>query len=114
MSVKAASRERHARKAYNSGSTMARTLETLEPGTPVYAGATRVGTVTGVYAEGEARSAELIAVHWDARGEDVAVPATEIEEIDQSGVHLLRQESDQYADLAPFDPALFLTLRRLT
>jgi len=73
MSVKAASRERHARKAYNSGSTMARTLETLEPGTPVYAGATRVGTVTGVYAEGEARSAELIAVHWDARGEDVAV-----------------------------------------
>ncbi len=114
MSVKAPSRERRAREAYNCGSTMARTLETLEPGTPVYAGATRVGTVTGVYAEGEARSAELIAVHWDARGEVVAVPATEIEDVEEHAVHLLRQESDQYADLAPFDPSRFLTLRRLT
>ena len=46
--------------AYNSGSTMARTLESLEPGTPVYAGATRVGEVRGVYAEGDARMAELL------------------------------------------------------
>ncbi len=114
MSVKAPSRERHTCEAYNSGSTMARTLETLEPGTPVYAGATRVGTVTGVYAEGDARSAELIAVHWDARGADVAVPATEIEDVEENGVHLLRRESDQYADLAPFDPTRFPTMRRLT
>lgn len=108
------SRERNAREAYKSGSTMARTLESLDPGTPVLAGETRVGTVTGVYAEGEARSAHLIAVHWDARGDVVAVPSAEIATIDESGVRLIRQEPDQYADLAPFDESRFVGLRRLT
>jgi hypothetical protein len=99
--------------AYNSGSTMARTLESLEPGTPVFAGATRVGEVRAVYAEGDARIAELVIVHWDARGDDVMVPTTEIETIDDAGVQLIRQESDQYADLAPFDPDGFPTMKKL-
>jgi hypothetical protein len=99
--------------AYNSGSTMARTLQSLEPGTPVYAGTTRVGEVRAIYAEGEARMAELVIVHWDARGEDVMVPATEIEAIDDAGVQLIRQEADQYGDLAPFDPAGFPTMKKL-
>ncbi len=99
--------------AYNSGSIMARTLESLEPGTPVYAGPTRVATVTAVYAEGDARSAELVVAHWDARGDEVMIPSTEIESIDERGVHLIRREADQYADLAPFDPARFPTLKQL-
>jgi len=99
--------------AYNSGSTMARTLESLEPGTPVYAGATRVGEVRAVYAEGDARMAELLCVSWDARGEDVAIPTTEVLSVDGTGVQLMRQESDQYADLAPFDPARFPTMKKL-
>lgn len=113
MTVLAWSRERQGRGAYNSGSTMARTLESLEPGTPVYAGATRVGAVRAVYAEGDARIAEIVAVRWEASGENVAVPTTEIASVDDGGVHLIRQEADQYADLAPFDPARFPTLKQL-
>jgi hypothetical protein len=99
--------------AYNSGSTMARTLESLDPGTPVYAGSTRVGEVRAVYAEGDARMAELVIVHWDARGEEVAVPTTEVLSVDGTGVQLIRQESDQYGDLAPFDASRFPTMKKL-
>ncbi|MDB5027651.1 MAG: hypothetical protein JWO66_1340 [Candidatus Eremiobacteraeota bacterium] len=99
--------------AYNSGSTMARTLESLDPGTPVYAGSTRVGDVRAVYAEGDARIAELLIVHWDARGEDVAIPTTEVASVDDGAVQLIRQESDQYNDLAPFDAARFPTMKKL-
>jgi len=99
--------------AYNSGSTMARTLESLDPGTAVYAGETRVGEVRAVYAEGSARIAELLVVHWDARNDEVAVPTTEVESVDDHGVQLIRQEADQYNDLAPFDAARFPTMKKL-
>jgi hypothetical protein len=99
--------------AYNSGSTMARTLESLDPGTPVYAGQTRVGDVRAVYAEGNARIAELLVVHWDARDEDVAIPTTEVESVDDDSVQLMRRESDQYTDLAPFDAERFPTMKKL-
>ncbi len=100
--------------AYNSGSTMARTLESLDPGTLVFAGSTRVGEVRAVYAEGDSRAADLVVVSWDARGgENVAVPSTEILSVTDAGVELIRQESDQYADLAPFDPASFPTMKQL-
>lgn len=113
MSSMTLPRERHGHKAYKSGSTMARTLESLEPGTPVYAGRTRVGDVRAVYAEGDARIAEILVVHWDARGEDVAVPTTEVASVNDNRVELIRQESDQYGDLAPFDASRFPTLRKL-
>ena len=99
--------------AYNSGSTMARTLESLDPGTPVYAGAARVSDVRAVYAEGGARIAELLVVRWDARGEDVAIPTTEVASVNDGAVQLIRQESDQYGDLAPFDAARFPTMTKL-
>ena len=100
--------------AYNSGSTMARTLESLDPGTPVFAGSTRVGDVRAVYAEGDSRSADLVVVSWDARdGDNVAIPSTEILSLTEDGVQLMRQEPDQYADLAPFDPASFPTMKQL-
>lgn len=99
--------------AYNSGSTMARTLESLEPGTPVFAGDTRVGDVRAVFAEGDARSAELLVVHWDATGDEVSVPTTEVADVSERGVELMRREADQYADLAPFDADRFPTMKRL-
>jgi len=92
---------------------MARTLESLDPGTPVFAGETRIGSVRGVYAEGGARIAEILVVDWDARQEEVAVPTTEVESVDDDGVHLMRQEPDQYNDLAPFDAPAFPTMRKL-
>ena len=100
--------------AYKSGSTMARTLESLDPGTPVFSGSTHVGDVRAVYAEGDSRSADLVIVSWDARdGENVAVPSTEILSVTDAGVELIRQESDQYADLAPFDASNFPTMKQL-
>lgn len=92
---------------------MARTLESLLPGTAVFAGSTNVGTVTGLYTEGDNRSVEVVVVAWTARGEDVAVPAAEIASIDDEGVHLMRTEADQQQDLAPFDAGRFATLKRL-
>ncbi|HEY0393866.1 MAG TPA: hypothetical protein VGD01_05175 [Candidatus Elarobacter sp.] len=92
---------------------MAATLESLEPGTPVFAGATRVGDVRAVYAEGDARIAELLIVHWDARGEEVAIPTTEVESVNGGAVRLIRQESDQYEDFPPFDAARFPTMKKL-
>jgi hypothetical protein len=99
--------------AYNSGSTMARTLESLEPGTAVFAADTRVGEVRGVFAEGDARSAELLVVYWDATGDEVAIPTTEVADVSERGVELMRREADQYTDLAPFDADRFPTMKRL-
>jgi len=99
--------------AYKSGSTMAATLESLDPGTPVYAGPTRVGDVRAVYAEGNARIAELLIVHWDARGEEVAVPTTEVASVNDGAVQLIRQEADQYEDFAPWDAGRFPTMKKL-
>jgi hypothetical protein len=92
---------------------MARFLESLEPGTPVFAGDTRVGEVRAVFAEGDARAAELLVVHWDATGDDVGVPTTEVQDVTERGVELMRRESDQYADLAPFDAERFPTMKRI-
>jgi hypothetical protein len=113
MTSATGSRERRARGAYNSGSTMARTLESLEPGTPVYAGETLVGEVRGVYADGDARSAELLCVYWNDRDEEVSIPTTEVLSVEERGVQLMRRESDQSADLAPFDIARYPTLKKL-
>jgi hypothetical protein len=99
--------------AYKSGSTMAATLESLDPGTPVYAGDTRVGEVRAVYAEGNARIAELLIVHWDARGEEVAIPTTEVASVDEGAVRLIRQESDQNEDFTSWDASRFPTMKRL-
>lgn len=99
--------------AYKSGSTMAATLESLDPGTPVYAGDTRVGEVRAVYAEGNARIAELLIVHWDARGEEVAIPTTEVGSVDEGAVRLIRQEPDQNDDFTSWDASRFPTMKRL-
>jgi hypothetical protein len=95
-------------------SSMAHTLETLEPGTPVYVGDIRVGNVRAVYTEGRSRQVELLVVHWDERNEDVAVPATEVGSVDGTGVRLIAPEVATYATLSTFDPARFPTVHPLT
>jgi hypothetical protein len=93
---------------------MAYTLETLQSGTPVYVGTTRVGDVRAVYTSGNSRQAELIVVHWDDRNEPVAVPATEVASVDGGGVRLVAPELVTYATLSTFDPARFPTVHPLT
>jgi hypothetical protein len=91
---------------------MARTLETLELGTPVFCGETRVGSVSGLYAEGSARAVEWVVVDWPERGL-VAIPATEVEGISDAGVTLMHGEPHSYDDLVNFDESRFPTVRRL-
>jgi hypothetical protein len=90
------------------------TLESLAPGTPVFVGDARVGDVRAVYTAGTSRQAELIVVFWDSRGEEVAVPATEVGTIDTLGVKLIAPEVNTYITLARFDPARFPTVHPLT
>jgi hypothetical protein len=91
---------------------MARTLETLDLGTPVFCGETRVGTVGGLYAERQAKAVEWVVVTWGDRG-DLAVPAEEIEDIDERGVVLMHYEVNFYDDLIVFDEARFATVHKL-
>ena len=91
---------------------MARTLETLELGTPVYCGEIRVGDVRGLYAEGAARSVEWVVVGWDGRGE-LAVPAIEIGNVDARGVTLLNGSVRSYDSLPEFSESRFPTVRKL-
>jgi hypothetical protein len=91
---------------------MARTLETLDLGTPVFCGEIRVGDVRGLYAEGSARSVEWVVVGWDARG-NLAVPAIEIGNVDDHGVTLLNSDLRSYETLTEFNEARFPTVRKL-
>ena len=91
---------------------MARTLETLDLGTPVYVGEVRVGDVRGLYAEGAARSVEWLVVDWESRGE-VAVPAIEVASVDDHGVTLLHPDLRSYDSLPGFSESRFPTVRKL-
>ena len=91
---------------------MARTLETLDLGTPVFCGEARVGAVRGLYAEGHARSVEWLVVEWGERSA-VALPATEVEDIDDAGVMLMHSDPHFYDDLVDFDEARFPTAHKL-
>ena len=91
---------------------MARTLETLALGTPVFCGETRVGDVRGLYAEGSSRAVEWVVVNWTARGE-VAVPALEVGSVDDHGVTLIQAEPREYDGLPSFNEQRFPTVRKL-
>ena len=91
---------------------MARTLETLDLGTPVFCGDVRVGSVSGLYAEGQAKSVEWLVVRWDARG-DLALSASEVVDIDDRGVVLMHAEPQFYDDLIVFDETRFPTVHKL-
>jgi hypothetical protein len=100
------------RRSSNAARWMARTLESLDPGTPVWCGETRVGAVAGVYGEGNARAVELVAVAWEQRG-TLAVSATEIEDVDEHGVTLMHDDVHFYDDLVEFSEARFPTVHKL-
>jgi hypothetical protein len=92
---------------------MAHTLEDLTPGTPVYCGDACIGEVHGLYSEGMSRAVEWLIVRWKDGSRDVAMPATEVEGIDERGVMLMHADPKFYAELATFSEARFPTARRL-
>jgi hypothetical protein len=91
---------------------MARTLESLDLGTPVFCGEQRVGGVRGLYAEGAARAVEWVVVEWMSRGK-VAVPAIEIGNVDDRGVTLIQSNPREYDSLPAFNEERFPTVRKL-
>jgi hypothetical protein len=91
---------------------MVRTLENLEPGTPVFCGEERVGEVRALYAEGSSRAVEWVVVDWLARG-PVAVPAIQVGGIDERGVTLMQQAPHDYDDLPAFSEVRFPTVHKL-
>ena len=80
----------------------------------MFVGSVRVGDVRSVYAADNSRQAELLVVHWHARGEDVALPAAEVASVDEGGVTLLSAELSAYEGLAKFDASRFPTVHLLT
>lgn len=92
---------------------MARTLETLAAGTPVFCGEAVVGDVRALYSEGTSRAVEWVVVHWDAENREVAIPANEVESVNDAGVLLMHADQRLYAELPTFDEARFPTAHRM-
>jgi hypothetical protein len=92
---------------------MARLLEDLEVGTPVYLGDDRVGEVRGVYAEGAARLAEYLAIFWSKRATEVLIPTNDVAAIEEKGVILMGDDARAYADRPSFDEASYPTIRKI-
>ncbi len=92
---------------------MAARLETLDPGTPVFCGEQRVGEIRGVFAEGDAKLAEYIAVYWQERNAAVLVATRDVERIDDGGVFLQGSDPQAYDSLATFEITDHPTIRKI-
>jgi hypothetical protein len=92
---------------------MARLLEDLETGTPLYLAESRVGEVRGVYAEGDARLAEYLLVYWAPRSVEVLIPTKDVQSLEPKGVILMGEDPRAFANLPAFDVAMYPTIRRI-
>jgi hypothetical protein len=92
---------------------MARLLEDIEPGTPVYLNDLQVGTVSGVYAQGAARLAEYVLIAWTERDDEVLVATKEVASLEAKGVILMGEDPQGYVELPPFVEANYPAIRRL-
>ncbi|MGH7714581.1 MAG: hypothetical protein ACREML_01170 [Vulcanimicrobiaceae bacterium] len=93
---------------------MARRLETLDPGTPVFCGEKRVGAVDGVYAEGNAEVAEYMVVRWESRDNTPVLIATkDVETLESRGVTLIGDDPQQYVTAPKYEEKLYPSLRRI-
>ena len=92
---------------------MSRRLETIAPGTPVFCGDRRVGSVEGIYTEGDSRLPEYLAVAWDARGVTILIRTNDVQSIEQRGVVLQSLDPTTYETTATFEPRRFPTIKKL-
>jgi hypothetical protein len=92
---------------------MSRRLETLAPGTPVFCGERRVGTVEGIYTQGDSRLPEFLGVVWESRGATILVRTNDVESIEERGVILQSMDPSVYETTAKFDPKQLPTIRKL-
>ena len=93
---------------------MARRLETLQVGTPVFCGEKRVGTVDGIYAEGHAEVPEYMVVRWESRDDTPVLIATkDVETLEGRGVTLIGDDPAQYVTAPKYEDKLYPSLRRI-
>jgi len=93
---------------------MARRLETLQSGTPVFCGEKRVGSVDGVYAEGSSAVAEYMVVRWASRDDTPVLIATkDVETLEGRGVTLIGDDPQQYVTAPKYEDKLYPSLRRI-
>jgi hypothetical protein len=92
---------------------VARLLEDIDAGTPVFLGDELVGTVRAVYAEGDARLAEYLCVDWTARATLVLIPTNDVESLDDRGVVLMGDDPRAYDVMPAFDEASHPTIRKI-
>jgi hypothetical protein len=92
---------------------MAHTLEDLTPGTPIFCGDARIGEVRSLYSEGTSRAVEWVIFGRTEDGQDVALPATEVANVNDDGVSLMHDDPKFYADLTVFSEARFPMAHRI-
>ena len=92
---------------------MSRRLQTLAPGTPVFCGDYRVGSIEGVYSEGDSHLPEYLAVRWDKRGATILIATKEVQSLEDRGVILQTADPTIYETSATFDPKAFPTIKKL-
>ncbi|MFN2450505.1 MAG: hypothetical protein ABR508_12070 [Candidatus Baltobacteraceae bacterium] len=92
---------------------MARLLEEVAPGTPVFDGTgSRIGEVRAMYGSGEGRLAEFALIYWTARGAEALVSTDQVAGVSSEGVRLIGSQN-AYDGLAAFDPSANPALHRL-
>lgn len=92
---------------------MSRRLETLVPGTPVFCGDRRVGSIEGVYTEGDSRLPEYIGVRWESRAATILIPTNDVQSLESIGVILQSMDPAVYETIAAFDPKASPTIKKL-
>jgi hypothetical protein len=81
---------------------MAKRLEDLQPGTPVWTGEQRLGEVRDVYAEGDSRLPEYLAVQLDSRKAEILIPTRDVATLQDRGVVLVHSDPSQYDAVVTF------------
>jgi hypothetical protein len=81
---------------------MAKRLEDLQPGTPVWSGEQRIGEVHDVYAEGDSRLPEYLSVHLAKRPAEILIPTRDVATLADRGVVLVSSDPSQYDAVVTF------------
>ncbi|MGH7661718.1 MAG: hypothetical protein ACRENA_12495, partial [Vulcanimicrobiaceae bacterium] len=73
-----------------------------------------VGSVDGVYAEGNADVAEYLVVRWDSRdGMPVLIATKDVQTIEDRGVTLMGDDTGSYVTAPRYEEKSYPTLRRI-
>ena len=80
----------------------------------MFCGQKRVGSVDGVYAEGNADVAEYLVVRWDSRdGTPVLIATKDVQTIEERGVTLMSEDTAAFVTAPRYEEKSYPNLRRI-